>query len=151
MKELPSDETKSLALSLVDSYSPKSEIIEITLPKGDVLRFKNTQNVSELAKMRRGAENFVKQMKTTGAALGIKDDVDALDDATLKICFVLGTLSEDMTPQDFITLAVRAGTLFTDIRAKVDLASLNFELVNFDAQVEQAKKDSPPPQSSDSA
>jgi len=139
-------DAKSDLLGLIENYAPQEESISIVLSKGDCLFFKNITSYSELKKLHRDAKAWAELFRTTFCkAPEFKEFADMADDAeTLQTCYVLSHLSEEpkFSQHDYLSIAKKAGVLFSEIKAKVDLASMNIQIVGFNAGVETAKKKS---------
>lgn len=144
-------EPQSSLLSLIESYAPQGETIDILLSKGEVLTYRNVQDSTEIRKLHSGATNFV---ESVGNAPNLKqfEAFKGLDEATLQRVYVLAEIDANdgfgktkiEKRESYAKLAKKAGYLFREIHMKVDARSYNYEWGSFAGPVEEAKKNSSP-------
>jgi len=138
--------SQSAVLSLIESYVPPGETFAIALSKGDILQFRNETSFSKLRQIQKAASQWVTIFRgacQTHEAFAPFKEL-AGDAETLQYVYILAELSAEpkFSQIDMLTIAMKAGVLFSEIKQRVDLASMNLYVTGFNDEIEKAKKKS---------
>ncbi len=103
----------SLVKELLDSYASGDGIVEITLPKGETIKFKMPSSFGGWARMQTEASNWWKGIRNSMGAMPQWKEFDDLDEADGKAAYIISKLSHDPKIDERSALALTRNAFLT--------------------------------------